>query len=122
MLTFQALAAFSMGSIVDAIWHRAAVGAPLALTLSAVVTATMAAEAVAIYVRGRTGCPCSLTKQQGPAGVPASKRSGARKAAPNCSHEPGDRAWPAWKAAVIAPSQVSIRGQARSQLPARDRG
>ena len=55
VLTLQALAAFLMGWTVDAIWYGMVVGAPLAVTLAAVVTATMAAEAVAIYVRSGTG-------------------------------------------------------------------
>jgi hypothetical protein len=33
-----------------------------------------------------------------------------------------DIAWPAWKAAVIAPLETLIRDQARSQVTAIDRG
>jgi hypothetical protein len=53
VLTLQTIAAFLIAGITDAIWRTDVVGAPLAVTLAAVVTAAMAAEALAIHLRGK---------------------------------------------------------------------
>jgi hypothetical protein len=53
VLTLQTIAAFLIAGIGDSIWRTDVVAAPLAVTLAAVITATLAAEAMAIHLRGK---------------------------------------------------------------------